>query len=249
MTADQFQPAPPPPPAPPSADGGGRPVATNVRDVVLAPSATFEDVGRHPRWLAPLLIVMALTAVTSFLLMPMSVEMQKLGLAGRDMSAEQREQAIQMINTFKWIGVVAGPVFVAIFSAIYSLFFWAWAAISGAKNASFKIAFTALIYAGMVLVLQSFAQAVVVWVKGAEQVAREGAPTFGLALFVERGDMSRWLWGLVANLSFFTIWHAVLVAIAGVYALRMSRGSAYAFAIAVWILNVLWLGLQAPAAG
>jgi hypothetical protein len=181
--------------------------------------------------------------------MPMSVEMQKLGLQGREMSADQREQAMRMIETFKWIGLIAGPIMVAIFSAIYSVFFWAWAAISGAKNASFGVAFASNIYAGFVLALQAFAQAIVVMVKGAEEVALGGPPTFGLALFIERGDMSRWLWGLLANVNFFTIWHAVVIAIAGMVALRMSKGSATAFAIFVWLLNVLWLGMQAPAAG
>lgn len=244
MTVDQFPSATPAP-----APEDGRSVWTNFRDAILAPSATFEDVGQRPRWVAPLLVIMALTVVSSFLLLPMSTAMQEYGLSRREMSPEQREQAINMIRMFKWVGLGIAPIFVAIFSAIYGLFFWAWAAIAGAKNASFKIAFTALLYAGIVLSLQAFAQAVVVMVKGAERVALEGPPTFGLALFLERGDMGRWMWGFIQNVSFFTVWHAVLVGMAGIYALKMSKGSATMFAIFVWVLNILWLAMQAPAAG
>ncbi len=244
MTADMMQPTPLAAPA-----AGGRSVWVNIRDVILAPSATFEDVGQRPRWLMPLLVIMALTVVTSFLLLPMSAAMQEMGLSRREMSPEQREQAVRMIETFKWVGLIAGPIMVAVFTAIYAVFFWAWGAISGAKRAGFGVAFASLVYAGFVLILQAFAQAVVVMVKGAEQVALEGPPTFGLALFLERGDMSRWIWGFISNVNFFTIWHAILIAIAGMVALKMSKGAAYTFAIFVWLLNVLWLALQAPAAG
>lgn len=219
----------------------------NFRDVVVEPSATFEEVGQRPRWVVPLVVILAATLVTSFLLMPLWSEVQRLGVMARDMPAEQRERALGMMETFKWVGLVAAPIMVGIFTAIYGLFMWAWGAISGAKNASFKIAFTALLYAGAILVLQAIAQAIVVAVKGAEQVALEGGqPTFGLALFIARGDMPKLLWGLVQNVNFFSIWHAVVVALAGVYALRMSRGAAYAFAIVVWCVNIVFFAFQSP---
>ena len=43
----------------------GRSTWENMRDVVLAPSATFEDVRARPRWLVPLLVIMAATLVTA----------------------------------------------------------------------------------------------------------------------------------------------------------------------------------------
>jgi hypothetical protein len=163
------------------------------------------------------------------------------------MPEDQREQALRMMETFKWVGLAVAPIFATVITAIFALLLWAWGAISGAKNATFKVAFAALIYTGVIYILQSIAQAIVVYVKGAEQVALEGGqPTFGLALFMERGDMSKWLWGLIASVNFFAIWSAILVAIAGVHALKMSKGSAYAFAIFIWIVGALLLALQTP---
>jgi hypothetical protein len=87
-------------------------------------------------------------------------------------------------------------------------------------------------------VLQAIAQSIVVAVKGAEQVALEGGPpTFGLALFLERGDLPKLLYGLLANVNFFSIWTAVVVAIAGIYAMKMSKGAAYGFAIVIWLIG------------
>ena len=223
----------------------GRSVWENLRDVVLAPSATFEEVRERPRWLAPLLVIMALTLVTSFLMIDLYMEMQRAGVMARDMPAEQREQALQTMESFKYVGLVAGPILVAVFSAIFALLFWGWAAISGAREPTYKVAYTAMIYTGVIQILQAIAQAIVVALKGPEQVAREGGPpTFGLALFMERGDMPGLLWGLLANINFFAIWGAIVLAIAGVHALRMSKGAAWGFAVAMWLITGLFLAFS-----
>ncbi len=229
-----------------SAPPPGRTVWDNMRDVVLAPSATFEDVRARPRWLVPLLVIMVATLVTSFVMLPLYTELQRAGVMARgEMSDEQREQALQAMETFKYVGLVAGPILVAVFTALFSLLFWGWAAISGAREPTYKIAFTALIYTGVIQILQAVAQAIVVTVKGAEQVAREGGPpTFGLALFMERGDMPALLWGFLANINFFSIWGAIVLAIAGVHAMRMGKGAAWGFAIFLWLIGGLFLAFS-----
>lgn len=233
--ADDVAMAPPP----------GRSTWENIRDVVLAPSATFEDVRARPRWLVPLLVIMAATLITSWLMLPLYSELQRIGIMARDMPAEQREQALQSIERFKYVGLAFGPIMVAIFSALFALLFWGWAAISGAREPTYKVAFTAMIYSGFIQILQAIAQAIVVALKGAEQVAREGGPpTFGLALFMERGDLPRLLWGLLANINFFSIWGTIVLAIAGVHALRMSKGAAWGFAIAMWLITGLFLAFS-----
>ncbi len=40
-----------------SVDSDGRSVAKNFGDVILEPSATFEDVAERPRWLVPLIVI------------------------------------------------------------------------------------------------------------------------------------------------------------------------------------------------
>jgi hypothetical protein len=216
----------------------GRSTWDNLRDVVLAPSDTFEDVRERPRWLIPLIVVMGATLIVSYFMMPLYSEMQRAGVLASEMTPEQREQALRGMEAFKWIGLAAGPIMVGIVSALIALLFWGWAAISGARDPQYKVAFTAMVYANVIQILQAVAQAIVVAVKGAEQVALEGgAPTFGLALFLERGDMPRLLYGLLANVNFFSIWAAIVMAIAGVVALRMSKGAAYGFAIVMWLIG------------
>jgi hypothetical protein len=225
----------------------GRSIWDNMRDVVFAPSATFEDVRERPRWLVPLLVIMAASLITSYFMMPVYSEIQRAAVMTRDMTPEQREQALQGMEMFKWIGLAIGPLVVAIFSALFGLLFWGWAAISGAREPQYKVAFTAMIYTGVIQILQAVAQAIVVATKGAEQVAQEGGPpTFGLALFLERGDMPGLLWGFLSNINFFSIWGAIVLAIAGIHALRMSKGAAYGFAIVMWLVTGLLLSFSGP---
>jgi hypothetical protein len=220
----------------------GRSTWDNLRDVVLAPSATFEDVRERPRWLIPLLVVMGATLIVSYFMMPLYSEMQRAAVMAGDMTPEQEEQALQGMEMFKWIGLAAAPILVGVVSALIALLLWGWAAISGAREPQYKVAFTAVVYAGVIGILQAIAQAIVVAVKGAEQVALEGGPpTFGLALFLERGDMPRLLYGLLANVNFFSIWTAIVMAIAGVVAMRMSKGAAYGFAIVMWLIGGVFL--------
>ncbi|HUP00948.1 MAG TPA: YIP1 family protein [Gemmatimonadota bacterium] len=222
----------------------------NLRDVVLEPSATFEDVAGRPRWLAPLLILAGATFVVSFFMLPLYVEMQQMALLEREMTPEQREQAATGMEAFKWIGLFIAPLAFAVLTALIALLFWGWAAVSGGRNAEYRVAFTALVYAGVIGFLQSVVQAVVVAIKGAEQVAREGGPPlFGLSLFFDRGDMPRLLWGQIANINFFSIWYAVVIGIAGVYALRMSRGSAWALAAVIFLVFGFLTAFQGGPAG
>jgi hypothetical protein len=221
----------------------GRSTWENLRDVVFAPSATFEDVRERPRWLVPLIVVALATLIASFFMMPLYGEMQRVALAARDMTPEQREQALRQMESFKYVGLAFGPIMVAVISALIGLLLWGWAAISGAREPQYKVAFTAIVYTGVIGVLQLIAQSIVVALKGAEQVAGEGGPpTFGLALFMERGDMPKILWGLLASVNFFAIWTAIVVAIAGIHAMRMGKGPAYAFAAAMWVLGAIMLG-------
>lgn len=231
----------------PSTTGSAeRSVWKNFTDAIFAPGETFQDVGRRPRIVVPLLALLAAVTIIAWFHMPVWSELQALTIAGNpDLSPEQREAAIAGMQNFMWIGLAITPIGFGVILALSALLFWGWAAISGAGNADYKVAYSSLIYASVVIVVQMILQAVVIGIKGAEQVAREGGPPlFGLSLFLDRDDFPRLVWGLLASLNFFSIWYTVLVVIAGVHALRMSRGSAIAVAVAMFLIGGALLSFQ-----
>lgn len=223
----------------------GRSVWENLRDVVLEPIATFEDVAQRPRWLTPLGVVLAITVVVSWVMLPAIVEQQRLQVLER-VPPEQQEQALQQVEMFAgWLGLLFSIVSTPVMIAIVAFLLWGFALAAGAKRARFGVAFTAMTYASVIHVLQGIAQAVVVAIKGAEQVAREGgAPTFGLGLFLERGELPALLYGILVNVNFFSIWYAVVLGIAGVHAIKMSKGAATAFAVMMWLVGGVVLAFQ-----
>ncbi|MGH7542703.1 MAG: YIP1 family protein [Gemmatimonadota bacterium] len=229
-----------------TATTGGRSVWKNFSDAIFAPGETFEDVGRRPWILVPLLLLMAAVLIVSWFHMPVWSEIQTIKVAANpDLSPEQREAAVAGMEKFMWVGLLVTPVGFALVLAVSALIFWGWAAISGARNADYKVAYSSLIFASVVIVLQMVLQAVVIGIKGAGQVAREGGPPlFGLSLFLDRDDFPRLVWGLLASLNFFSIWYTVLVVIAGVHALKMSRGSAIAVAAAMFLVGAVVLSFQ-----
>ena len=231
----------------PSTTGSAeRSVWKNFTDAIFAPGETFQDVGRRPRIVVPLLALLAAVTIIAWFHMPVWSELQALTIAGNpDLSPEQREAAIAGMQNFMWIGLAITPIGFGVILALSALLFWGWAAISGAGNADYKVAYSSLIYASVVIVVQMILQAVVIGIKGAEQVAREGGPPlFGLSLFLDRDDFPRLVWGLLASLNFFSIWYTVLVVIAGVHALKMSRGSAIAVAVAMFLVGAVILSFQ-----
>lgn len=234
------------PQGPARTEPGERSVLENFRDVIFAPSATFEEVGRRPRVLIPLLALMAATLIASYFLMPLWSELQELQvMKNPELSAEEREARLSGMEAFKWIGLAIAPIGFAAVLAVTAALFWGWAAISGARNAEYKVAFSSLIFAGAVGVVQMYLQAAVVQIKGVEMVAREGGPPlFGLSLFLDRDDFPSLVWGQLANLNFFSIWYAVLIAIAGIHALKMSRTSAYTAAVVLFVMGGVLLSFQ-----
>jgi hypothetical protein len=223
-----------------------RSIWKNFSDAIFAPGETFEDVGRRPRILVPLLLLMAAVLIVSWFHMPVWSEMQALAMAANpDMSPEQREAAIAGMRRFMWVGLLISPIGFAVVLAVSALIFWGWAAISGAGNADYRVAYSSLIYASVVIVVQMVLQAIVIGIKGAEQIAREGGPPlFGLSLFLDRDEFPRLAWGLLASLNFFSIWYTILVVIAGIHALRMSRGSAIAVAVVMFLVGAVLLSFQ-----
>lgn len=225
--------------------GSDRSMAENFRDVVVDPAAAFEDVAERPRWLMPLIVLAVATLVVSYFMMPVWSEMQQAELARQEMSAEQVEQSQRMMEVFKWVGLGMVPVITAVIMAIWAFLFWGWGTMAGARNARFDVALSAVVYAGLIYLFQAIAQAIVVAAKGAERVAAEGGPpTFGVTLFLERGEMSGLLWGFLANVNFFSIWYAVVIGIAGQHALKMGKGASWGFAVVVWVISGIFLAFQ-----
>jgi len=227
----------------PTAAHGNRSVWRNFADVVLEPSATFEDVAERPRWVVPLVVIVVASLIVSIFLSPVQLEIQKLQAMER-FSGEALEATLRQIERFGRFAPLISVIGTPLFLAIFAFLFWGFGLVSGAKNSEFAVAFASMVYLGTIQVLLQVAQIVVVQIKGVETVAREGLPLFGLSMFVERGDLPLFAWTFIVGINFFSIWYAIVLGIAGIHALEMSRGAAATFAVILWLLGSLLIAVQ-----
>jgi hypothetical protein len=86
-------------------------VGSMLVNIFLSPMRVFESIKAKPTWIIPFVILLLATAVTSYVATPLAMEMQKQQIMTSDKyTPEQREQAVQQMETFKGIGSVFGVV-------------------------------------------------------------------------------------------------------------------------------------------
>ena len=116
--------------------------------VLFAPSATFEDVRERPRWLVPLLVIAGLTLILSYFMLSAVLRDAADRDDGPRHDGGAEGSGVRQMEQFKYVGLAFGPIMVAVISALVGLLMWAWAAISGARDPRYKVAFTAIVYTG-----------------------------------------------------------------------------------------------------
>lgn len=84
-------------------------VGSMLVNIFLSPTRVFGSIKAKPTWIMPFVIILLFTAVTAYVVAPMAMETQKQEmLSNENLSSEQREQAIQQMETYKGIGSIIG---------------------------------------------------------------------------------------------------------------------------------------------
>jgi hypothetical protein len=84
-------------------------VGSMLVNIFLSPMRVFGSIKAKPTWIIPFVIFLLATAVTSFVVAPLAMEMQKQQMMTSDKyTPEQRELAAQQMETYKGIGVAIG---------------------------------------------------------------------------------------------------------------------------------------------
>src|SRR5436309_1742151 len=91
---------------------------SRIAGVFFEPAQTFEDIAARPRWLVPLLLILAMTLAFSVTFSQhvgwerMMRQQLEASPRAAQLSAEQKEQQIAMMARFAPIFGVAGPIIV-----------------------------------------------------------------------------------------------------------------------------------------
>lgn len=208
----------------------GRSVWENARDVFVAPSRTFRDARARPRVLSPLLLLVGGGALAMVLVMvvtgppdPMKRMLEEAGLPGGSFGT--------VAITF--FAVVSVAITIPLLAGLVAGLLWAWSTLHDGVS-RFGVALAAVLYARLVTPLETATNGFV-----AEALDRGVAgATLGPTLFVGPDGVPAPLYGALLHLNVFSIWVAILTALAGIHAMDLDRRDAWSFAIVLWAIGL-----------
>ena len=205
-------------------------------DIFFAPTAVFE---RRRGWSAwPVLLVLTVVLVLLFVgwqrtLGPvLDLEMQR---AAGEAMAQNPDQIDQMRSVGRIFGVIGLAVAFPLGVVLMTLLAWALARLFGAA-AGFATVLGVATYSQVVRVLQYVAgllQSFVLDVNGMDSIHDI---SLSLARFLDQPEASAVMVTVASRVDVFTLWATALIAIGLRVATGLSRGSAWAVAILVWLI-------------
>lgn len=223
-----------PTPEPPAA------VWEDFIDIFFSPAAVFE---RRRGWSAwPVLLVTTAALVVLFMgwqnvLGPvMDVEMQR-GMA--EAMAENPELGPDQIEQMRSVGRIFGPIGLALAFplgvVIMALVGWGLVKVFGAA-AGFSTVFGVMVYSQIVRILQYVVGILQGFVLDMTAMDSVHDISFSLARFLDQPEASALAVNLAARVDVFTLWATALIAVGLAVTTKLSKGSAWAVAILVWLL-------------
>jgi hypothetical protein len=251
MTTDIHQ---TPPGAPPPPDTKKN-VFERIAGVLFAPAETFQDIARKPDVLAPLLVILLLGYVTTFLVMPKldissitAQQSEQMRKQNPNMSEEQMAQIERMTaastKVMGWIGPLLMVAWYAIVAGVLLLAF----RLFGGEG-SFKQAFSATLYSWIPLVLFGVIVTIVVMARGTFDPTTAATLVKSNPAFLVDMKEQPILFSLLSNFDLFTIWTVFLLIVGFAALSKTSKGKAATIVISLWVaVIVIKLGFAALAA-
>jgi hypothetical protein len=213
-----------------------------VAGVFYAPGRTFEEIGRRPTWLLPLLLWTVCSVVVWAVMVPrvdweqtMREEMES---RGQSVSEERVERMLEGQAKVAWIFyaiAVAGPAVLALFlSALFWLSFKAFG-----WELSFRQSFGVTNHAFLPGVLSSLLLLSLLLRQETVDITRVGETLRSNPAFLVDPKESRALHSLLSSLDLFSLWALALLVVGYAAAAKVSRGRSAAVIVTLWALYVL----------
>jgi hypothetical protein len=226
-----------------------------VTGVLFDPGKTFDDIGRRPTFVLPLLltIILALTFVT---LIGQRVGWERVvrqqmesSPRAAQLTPEQREAQVQMGakfgQMFGYGGILLGlPIGYAIWAALLL------GITKGIMSAPvrFKQVFAVISWASIPGVIFTILAIVVMYLKPPEDFNINNPLVFNPGAMMEPSTTSKFVYSLATSFDLFFIWTLVLIGLGlrGASGRKLSTGGAMAAVFVPWLI---WIFAKASLAG
>jgi hypothetical protein len=236
-----------------------------VIGVWFSPGETFAEIGRAPRVLAPLLVLMVLGSVTSYLMIErltvrgfFSSQFEEAVSSGR-MSQEDADKQLEAMTTgpagafTKWsfpiVGLLQYPVTALILVGLAKLI----SMLMGGEN-TFKPLFSVSLYALLgITIVSSIVFVTVLYLKSPEEIDVRNLVGSNLAALLGpvfgKDGLPKFVMGLARWIDLFSIWLITLLAIGYAAVTRGMKSSSFGMALGgiylvVALIAALWASLS-----
>lgn len=234
-------------PAPPEqAPAAIHPVGRMI-GVFFSPKTTFDDIAKKPSWVAPVVLLTALSILVS-IAMHQRIDWRELVSQQLDknpqtaqMSAEQKQQRIEagakIASVVAYIFGIAGPILFIL--VVAGVMMGAYNLLAG-TNATFRQSLAVAAHAAMTGVVSSVLFLLILYLKPFGTVDLENPVATNAGAFLPEGS-AKWLVTLGKQIDIFTIWTLILLAIgfAAINPKKLKGGTAFSIAFGVWAVWVL----------
>jgi hypothetical protein len=220
-------------------------VLARIGGVLFSPGETFEDIVRKPDVLAPLIILLVIGYICTFMLMPI-IDWDSIITAQTDAMRAKNpnidnatiEKVESMTRSIGKVTGYIGPLFGLIaWLVVAGALFLAFRAMGGAGT--FKQAFSITLYSWIPLTICSILMSAIAYAKGSfnpmmAPVIVKSNPAFLVDMKEQAG-----LFSLLSAFDLFTIWTIVLLVIGFAVMSKFSKVKSAAIIVTLWLAVVL----------
>lgn len=215
-------------------------VFNKIVGIFTSPRETFVSINQNPNWIVPFIIGLVFFFIFQFATMEIQTNYQIATMEAKDTPADQIEIAkTQMQGPLKYIGFVAGPIFILIIWVVFAAFFYLFTNWMVDGESSFKKVFSIVAWSSLVgnlgLILLTF----LIVSKGTMH-----GVTMDLSLLVTTpplGEEPGLLYLILSKFDLFVIWQIILWIIGLSVTYNTTTNKTAAPIITLW---VLWIAVS-----
>jgi Yip1 domain len=226
--------------------------------VFFSPKQTFADIARRPDWVVPLLLMTIISLGLSYFINARvdwnSVALQRIEeshfASSRidQLPPDQKQQVIhrQAVSgkVGRWVRGATGTAFLAL---ILTLVYWGAFNLLGGAGASFGLSFSLVMYSLLPIAIKELLEIPILFLKDPSSIDPDNFFASNPAAILN--GIPAWEKVLLGSLDIFSLWSALLVAVAFSAAnpKKVSLGKAIGLVALVYIgLTLLFTGIVAP---
>ena len=224
-----------------------------VVSVLVSPTKTFESIRQRPTWLVALVVLIGISIVAGAMVSAKidwaQMARDSIASQGRQMSEEQMEQTIDMMEKFGPIGTYIGPFFIVIALLLSAVIAMVTLKLLGGEL-TFGQSFSTIVHASMPQVVKGLLSIPVILGKSDFSYldVRSNSVLKSILGAFAPEETGPAMLALLSSVDLFGIWGLVLTAIGLAAVGKVSKGTGALTAVGIWVFWIL-IGVGLAALG